>query len=52
MEFEISRSISLGLIIVIFVVAYIYARARGPVEHKPDSMEEEATDLLTDDRQV
>ena len=50
-ELEIPRSISLGLIIVIFVVAYLYARARGPVEHKPDSMEEKATDLLTDDQQ-
>jgi hypothetical protein len=33
-------------------LAYIYARARGPVEHTPDSMEDKATDLLTDDRQV
>jgi YkoY family integral membrane protein len=47
---EIPKAVSLGLIIVIFVAAYIYARAKGPVEHALDPMEEQATELLTDDR--
>ena len=52
-EFEVPRSISLGLIIVIFVDGvHLRARQRDPVEHVHDSMEEKATDLLTDDRQA
>jgi YkoY family integral membrane protein len=47
---EIPKAVSLGLIIGIFVAAYIYARAKGPVEHALDPMEEQATELLTDDR--
>ncbi len=44
---EIPKSVSLGLIIVIFAAAYVYARAKGPVEHAIDPMEEQAADLLT-----
>jgi len=51
-ELEIPKAVSLGLIITIFIAAYIYARAKGPVEHALDPMEEKATELLTDDRQA
>jgi len=44
---EIPKALSLGLIIAIFIGAYIYARAKGPVEHALDPMEEKATELLT-----
>src|SRR5439155_770842 len=37
---EIPKALSLGLIIAIFIGAYIYARAKGPVEHALDPMEE------------
>jgi len=47
---EIPRAASLGLIVAIFAVAYIYARIKGPVEHALDPAEEKATELLTDDR--
>jgi predicted tellurium resistance membrane protein TerC len=47
---EIPKSVSLALIVVIFFAAYVYARAKGPVEHALDPMEEQATELLTDDR--
>jgi YkoY family integral membrane protein len=51
-EFEVPRSISLGIIAVIFVAAYLYARAKGPVEHARDRVEEKATELLSDDPQA
>jgi hypothetical protein len=38
------------LIVAIFAAAYLYARAKGPVEHAIDPTEEKATELLTDDR--
>ena len=41
-HFEINRWVSLGLIVVIFVAAYVYARRQGPV----DDTEEEAETLL------
>jgi YkoY family integral membrane protein len=47
-SFEVPRSLSLALIIVIFVGAYIYARAKGPAKHAHDAMEEQATELLAD----
>jgi predicted tellurium resistance membrane protein TerC len=43
-HFEIPKWLSLGLIVVIFVAAFIYARMEGPVE--PDPMAEKAEDLL------
>lgn len=49
-EFEVPRSLSLGVIIGIFAIAYVYARMKGPVPHSVDPMEEKATELLTDDR--
>jgi YkoY family integral membrane protein len=44
--FEVPKAVSLGLIIAIFVVAYFYARAKGPVERPLDPIEESATQLL------
>ena len=41
-HFEVNRWLSLGLIVVIFAVAYAYARRQGPVEDE----EEEAEALL------
>jgi YkoY family integral membrane protein len=43
-HFEVPKWLSLGLIVVIFVAAFIYARMEGPVE--PDAMAEKAEDLL------
>jgi predicted tellurium resistance membrane protein TerC len=40
--FEISKWISFGLIVVIFGIAYLYARKQGPVE----DIEDEAAALL------
>jgi YkoY family integral membrane protein len=47
--FEIPRWISLGLIVVIFAVSYVYARIQGPVEHAGDPMEEKASALLSEE---
>ena len=46
---DIPKSVSLGIIIAIFAAAYAYARAKGPVEHALDPMEEKATELLADE---
>lgn len=43
-HFEIPRVISLGLVVVIFVIAFIWARIEGPVEPAP--LAEKAEDLL------
>ena len=42
-SFHISKWVSFGLIVVIFTVAYFYARKKGPVEEKD---EDEATAFL------
>lgn len=42
-HFQINKWFSFGLIIVIFLVSYAYARRKGPV---PDDEEEEAEELL------
>src|SRR4030095_10995793 len=44
---ELPQSVSLALIIIIFGAAYLYARAKAPVEHAIDPMEEKAAELLT-----
>jgi len=46
-HFEVPQSVSLALIIIILGAAYLYARAKGPVEHAVDPMEEKAAELLT-----
>ena len=45
--FEIPKQISLGLIVVIFVVAFIWARIEGPVE--TDSLQEKAEEILVEE---
>jgi YkoY family integral membrane protein len=42
-EFDIPRWLSLGLIVMIFTIAYVYARRKGPTD---DSCDEEAEALL------
>ena len=48
-HFEIPRWISLGLIVVIFIIAFIYAKMQGPVDDVPDPIEEEAEQLLLEE---
>ncbi|MGE0445551.1 MAG: hypothetical protein AB7P99_10005 [Vicinamibacterales bacterium] len=43
-HFAVPKWLSLGLIVVIFAAAFIYARMEGPVD--PDPMAEKAEDLL------
>ena len=42
-DFHINKWLSFGLIVIIFAVAYLYARRQGPVE---DDEEDQATKLL------
>ena len=44
-DFEVSRGWSFGLIVVIFLISYAYARRLGPVDTSED---DEAADLLTE----
>jgi YkoY family integral membrane protein len=44
-DFQVNKWISFGLIVVIFGVAYLYARRQGPA---PDTAEDEATALLNE----
>ena len=46
LHFEIPRWLSIGLIILIFVVSFIYARRRGPRDITGQGLEDEATVLL------
>ena len=48
-RFEIPKWISLGLIILIFIIAFIYAKMQGPVEEPMDAMEEKASALLAEE---
>jgi YkoY family integral membrane protein len=43
-QFEIPRWLSLGLIVVIFVIAFVMARREGPVETDP--LDEKAEEIL------
>ena len=47
-EFEISQWFSLTLIVVIFVIAFVYARMQGPVEPVPaaETLKEQAEELI------
>ena len=47
-DYEVPKPVSLTIIIAIFVVAYLYARAKGPVETPVDPLEAKATELLSD----
>jgi predicted tellurium resistance membrane protein TerC len=44
LHFQVPKWLSLGLIVVIFVIAFIYARIEGPVEAEP--LAEKAEKLL------
>lgn len=46
-HFEVNKWLSFGLIAVIFGVAYLIARRKGPVQHE-DDMSDEAQELLTE----
>jgi predicted tellurium resistance membrane protein TerC len=43
-HFEVPRALSLGLIVVIFVIAFVWARIEGPVEADP--LAEKAEEIL------
>jgi hypothetical protein len=43
----VNKWLSFGLIAVIFGVAYLIARRKGPVQHE-DDMSDEAQELLTE----
>jgi predicted tellurium resistance membrane protein TerC len=47
MHFQIPKWLSLGLVLVIFVIAFIWARIEGPKEPLP--MAERAEDLLAEE---
>jgi YkoY family integral membrane protein len=47
-HFEVPKWLSLGLIVVTFLVAYALARRKGPVEESADPEEEAAAALLED----
>ena len=44
--FEVPRAFSLGLIVTIFVIAFLYAKRDGPVEVIDDPIAEKATELI------
>ena len=46
----VPKELSLGLIVVIFVIAFIMARREGPVQ--PDPLEEKAEEILSDDTPI
>src|SRR5688572_29868216 len=46
-HFQIPKWLSLGLVLVIFVIAFVYARLQGPVES--ETLAEDAEGLLVDD---
>jgi predicted tellurium resistance membrane protein TerC len=50
--FEIPRWLSLGLVVVIFIVSLIYAKVQGAVEHVDPLMEEAEEILSADDELV
>ena len=49
--FEIPKWLSLGLIVVIFGIAFFYARRQGPVEVN-EPHEDDAADLLMENAEV
>ena len=48
--FEIPRWLSLGLIVVIFIIAFIYAKARGPVEKRHDPLTDRASAMIAEEQ--
>ena len=49
LHFQVPKWLSLGLIVVIFVIAFVYARLEGPVEVEP--LAEKAGELLAEEDQ-
>src|SRR5687767_15975577 len=49
-EWEVPKWLSLGLIVVIFAVAFVMARMEGPVE--ADDLEEKAEEILSDETPI
>jgi YkoY family integral membrane protein len=49
-HFEVPKTLSLGLIVVIFVVSFLYARKQGPVTTRSES-DDEAAALLVNEGQ-
>jgi YkoY family integral membrane protein len=48
-HFEVPRVFSLGLIITIFVIAFMYAKRQGPAEITDDPITEKATELIAEE---
>ena len=48
--FEVPRWLSLSLIVVIFVIAFIYAKMQGPVEEPTDVVTERASELIAQEQ--
>jgi YkoY family integral membrane protein len=46
---EVPKWISLGLIVVILVIAFVYARMQGPAEIPPDPLDDRAAGLLKEE---
>jgi predicted tellurium resistance membrane protein TerC len=46
-EWEVPKAISLGLIVVIFVIAFVMAKMEGPAE--ADALDEKAEQILADE---
>jgi len=46
----VPKWISLGLIIVIFIIAFIYAKAQGPVERAAHPVMDEASELIAEEQ--
>ena len=44
------KTASLGLVVGIFVVAYLYARAKGPVDKPADELEDKVVELLASEQ--
>jgi YkoY family integral membrane protein len=50
-DFEVPRWLSLGLIVIIFTAAFLYARRQGPPRDEPDPHHDDAAALLARDEQ-
>jgi predicted tellurium resistance membrane protein TerC len=48
-HFAVNKWMSFGLIVLIFVVSYLYARRQGPVPDD-ETMTDEATELFTENK--
>ena len=47
-DFEVPRWLSLGLIVIIFTAAFVYARRRGPQRDHPDTTDDRTAVLAQD----